>query len=498
MRTRTMIAVISMASYFGLCLTAGAQPAAETETAAAETEPAQAEPAETEAAETEPDEQPNFIVVVVDDLGWTDLGCYGSQYYETPTIDGLAAGGTRFTDAYAAAAICSPTRGALLTGRYPARLGITDWLRPQHSFGQIPTDRKNPADFEDVGELLLTPQNALWMELEEVTLAEVLRSAGYATAHIGKWHLGPEPWYPTQQGFDVNIGGCDYGEPPTYFSPFSTRRLKAPPGLPEKAPNQYLTDREADEAVQFIRANHDQPFFLYLAHYAVHTPIQSRQALTEKYEKKEKAGQKSAAYAAMIESVDEALKKVLTLLDELKIADNTVVIFTSDNGGYSEYTDNTPLRSGKGNPYEGGIRIPLIIRWPAVEEPPPTCKVPVNSVDLFPTVLQQAGAEIEDELSIDGVSIIGLLEGEQELDRDALYWHFPHYRGSVKPYGIVRAGDFKLIRHYEDGSTELYDLGQDLSEKENLATKLPEKTTQLDVMLSKWLIGIEARMPKPK
>lgn len=501
MPRRTLSATVTLIYFWGLCISAGAQPAEETkapETKAPETVAAETKPSDTSPPETEASEPPNFIVILVDDLGWTDLACYGSKYYETPTIDGLAESGTRFTDAYAAAAICSPTRAALLTGRYPARLGVTDWLRPQHVFGEIPADGKNPDDLEDVGEALLVPKNALWMDLEEVTLAEVLRSAGYVTAHIGKWHLGPENWSPQKQGFDINIGGCDYGQPPTYFSPFSTSRSKAPPGLPEKTPNEYLTEREADEAVQFIRDHHKQPFLLYLAHYAVHTPIQARQALTGKYEKKEKAGQKSADYAAMIESVDDALKKVLAVLDELEIADDTVVVFTSDNGGYSQYTNNTPLRSGKGNPYEGGIRVPLIVRWPAIEDPPPTCSVPVSSIDLFPTLLQMAGAETEDELPIDGMSLIELLEGEQQLEREALYWHFPHYRNSIKPYGIVRAGDFKLIRNYENGLTELYDLSKDLSEKENLAEKLAEKTTQLDVMLSKWLIGIGAKMPKPK
>jgi arylsulfatase A-like enzyme len=442
--------------------------------------------------------QPNFVVVVVDDLGWVDLGCYGSRYYETPSIDQLAARGTRFTEAYAAAAVCSPTRAAIMTGRFPARLGITDWIRARFQGGTVPEDRKNPAGFEDVGQKLLTPKNALWLGLEEVTVAEVLRSAGYATAHIGKWHLGPEPWFPTQQGFDVNIGGCDYGQPPTYFSPFSTAKLKAPPGLPEQEPNQYLTDREALEAVRFIGENEQRPFFLHLAHYAVHTPVQAKQAATAKYEQKPKAGQKSAAYAAMIESVDDAMKNVLAVLDELKIADRTVVIFTSDNGGLSQYTNNAPLRAGKGTPYEGGIRVPLIIRWPAIKQQPPTVSLPVSSIDLFPTILDIADVEPPADVTIDGQSLVGVLEGADHLERDALYWHYPHYRGQIKPYGIVRAGPFKLIRNYETGAAELYDLEKDPSEQTNLADELPDKTKQLDVMLSKWLLGIGAKMPQPK
>ncbi|NIL99009.1 MAG: sulfatase-like hydrolase/transferase [Planctomycetales bacterium] len=441
------------------------------------------------------------MLIVVDDLGWMDLGCYGSKYYETPGVDRLAASGTRFTDAYAAAAVCSPTRAAIMTGRYPARLGITDWIRARSQGGTIPPDRKNPTGFEDVGQKLLTPQNALWMELEEVTVADVLRSAGYLTAHIGKWHLGPDGWYPTEQGFDVNIGGCDYGQPPTYFSPFATDKLKAPPGLPEQEPNQYLTDREAAEAVQFIRNNHQRPFFLYLAHYAVHTPLQAKTAATAKYEQKPKAGQQSATYAAMIESVDDATKNVLAVLDELKIADRTVVIFTSDNGGLSQSTNNAPLRAGKGTPYEGGIRVPLIIRWPAIEHQPPTSSVPVSSIDLFPTILDMAAIEPPADVTIDGQSLVGILEGEDQnrpFPRDALFWHFPHYRNEIKPYGIVRAGEFKLIRNYETGEAQLYDLSQDVGEQKNLAEEMPDKIKQLDVMLSKWLIGIGAKMPKPK
>jgi arylsulfatase A-like enzyme len=451
------------------------------------------------AAGTDPAARPpNFVLVVVDDLGWMDLHSYGSKYYETPGIDQLAASGTRFTDAYAAAAVCSPTRAAIMTGRYPARLGITDWIRARFQGGTIPPDHKNPAGFEDVKQKLLTPRNPLWLESEEVTVAEVLRSAGYVTAHIGKWHLGPEPWCPTQQGFDVNVGGCDYGQPPSYFSPFATAKLPAPPGLPEQEPNQYLTDREALEAVRFIRENHQRPFFLHLAHYAVHTPIQAKQAATAKYEQKPKGGQKSATYAAMIESVDDAMKSVLAVLDELKIADQTVVIFTSDNGGLAHFTNNAPLRAGKGTPYEGGIRVPLIIRWPAIKQQPPTSSVPVSSIDLFPTMLEMANIARPPDVAIDGQSLVSILEGQDQFEREALYWHFPHYRGPIQPYGVVRAGPFKLIRNYETGEAELFDLEKDPSEQANLAKELPDKMKQLDVMLSKWLLGIGAKMPKPK
>ncbi|MEK6247284.1 MAG: sulfatase-like hydrolase/transferase, partial [Planctomycetales bacterium] len=287
---------------------------------------------------------PNFIVVLVDDLGWTDLGCYGSKYYETPFIDQLAEEGMRLTNAYAACAVCSPTRAALLTGRYPARHGITDWMRPKIWGGTIPKDGKNPSGFDNPGLKLLTPKNHLWMELNELTFAEILRKAGYATCHIGKWHLGAEDWYPDKQGFNHNLGGNDYGQPPRYFYPYGRQDAPAMPGLETGTEGEYLTDREAAEAVTFIRDNQDKPFLLYLAHYAVHTPIQAKPELTSKFEAKEKAGQKSAEYASMIASVDESMGRILATLDELDLSDNTIIMLTSDNGGLLNYTNNTPLR----------------------------------------------------------------------------------------------------------------------------------------------------------
>ena len=447
-------------------------------------------------AEEDPDRDLNFILILIDDLGWSDLGCYGSKYYETPNIDRLAEEGLRFTDAYAAAAVCSPTRAALLTGRYPARIGITDWMRaaPQSK----PEKTKSAETYENVGEKLLTPQNPFWMNLEEETVAEVLKRAGYATAQIGKRHLGPEPWYPDKQGFTFHRGGSDLGQPPQYFFPYSPGRQKRLAGFEKGEPGEYLTDREATEAVDFIRNHKDRPFFLYLSHYAVHTPIQAKPELTRKFEAKPKTGQKNAAYAAMIASMDQSVGKVLAELDALNLTDKTVVILTSDNGGLASVTNNSPLRTGKGTPYEGGLRVPLIIRWPDVVQADTESNVPVSSIDIFPTLLDIAGLPQSATHTIDGKSLLGILEGEKELEREAIYWHFPHYRGAdATPYGIVRNGHHKLIRFYEDDRLEFYDLSLDIGEEHNLAESMPERAKQLDVMLSKWLLGINAKMPKP-
>ncbi|MCH7873262.1 MAG: sulfatase, partial [Planctomycetes bacterium] len=400
---------------------------------------------------------PNVVIILVDDLGWTDLTCFGSRYYETPNIDRLARQGMRFTDAYAACAVCSPTRAAVLTGRYPARVGVTDWIRagfqggPRPKLGDVIPEyaSANPA------RKLICPRNGRWLPLDEVTLAEALEPAGYVSAHIGKWHLGFDDWYPDKQGFDRNIGGCDAGQPPSYFDPYYNKRQGGIPTLTPRRAGEYLTDREADEAVAFIRENRAKPFFLYMAHYAVHTPIQAKPDLTEHYKRKAATNQRNPKYAAMVHSVDEAVGRIMTTLDELKLADNTLIIFTSDNGGLSTSkglngpTDNAPLRSGKGFPYEGGIRVPLIVRWPAVVEPGTTSDVPVTSVDYFPTVLAAAKIELPEQRDIDGVNLLPLLSGGRAPQREAVYWHFPHYRGSVVPYSIVRAGDWKLIKRYE-------------------------------------------------
>ena len=371
----------------------------------------------------------------------------GSQYYETPNLDRLAHNGMVFSDAYAACAVCSPTRASIMTGKYPARLGITDWIRPWYW-------RDTTAALNDyIGDStrkLLCPQNPYWMELDEVTIPEMLKQNDYTTAHIGKWHLGDEEYFPEKQGFDYNIGGCDIGQPPSYFDPYIDKRM--PGGIPTLAPRdsgEYLTDREADEAIRFIQENQDKPFFLYLSHYAVHTPVQAKKKTIEYFESKESdQGQKNAVYAAMINSVDESAGRIVQILEELGISNKTLIIFFSDNGGHNYYTSNAPLRSGKGNPYEGGIREPMFVYWPGSVPGQSHCDVPISSIDFFPTLCKLTGAIIPKNLSIDGIDISPLLLNSGQIERDALYWHFPHYRDyeSVTPYSIIRKGNMKLIR----------------------------------------------------
>jgi len=446
------------------------------------------------------DKKPNFVFILVDDLGWIDTGCYGSKFYETPNIDRFAAEGMRFTDAYAACAVCSPTRAAVVTGRYPARLGVTDWIRARFQGGKIPADKKNPIEY--VGgknKKLLCPPNALWMELEEITIAEALKPAGYTSCHIGKWHLGADDWYPDKQGFDFNIGGCDFGQPPNYFDPYSRKGQGPIPTLNPRRKGEYLTDREADEAVKFIRRHKDKPFFLYMAHYAVHTPIQAKADLVAKYKAKKPTNQKNPKYAAMVESVDDAVGKICSVLDELNLAERTIIFFTSDNGGLMGVTNNAPLRAGKGHPYEGGIREPLLVRWPKVIKPGTVSHEPVTSVDYFPTICQAAGVPLPRDRDIDGVSLLGHLKsnGIQKLNRDTLFWHFPHYRGNIVPYSIIREGSWKLIKRYEGKTFELYNLKGDLSESNDLSEVLPAKARQLNAKLTRWLRISRAKLPRP-
>jgi arylsulfatase A len=442
-------------------------------------------------------EQPNFVLIHVDDLGWTDLACFGSRYYETPNIDRLASQGMKFTNAYAACAVCSPTRAAVMTGRYPARVGITDWIRARFQGGKIPGPGEKPPEYVGGPEnKLLCPRNPLWMELDEVTIVEALKPAGYVSCHIGKWHLGTDDWYPEKQGFDYNIGGCDFGQPPSYFDPYERKGQGGIPTLEPRRKGEYLTDREADEAVRFIKEHRDRPFFLYMAHYAVHTPIQAKEDLAAKYAAKTPTNQKNPKYAAMVESVDQAVGKIMKALDEAKLTERTMVIFTSDNGGLLGPTHNAPLRSGKGNPYEGGIRVPLIVRYPKMVKAASVCHTPAISVDYFPTICQMAKVDMPSDRAIDGKNLIPLLTQKGSLKRDAIFWHFPHYRGNIVPYSIVRAGDWKLIKRYEQKEFELFNLKEDLSEKEDLAAKMPEKVRQLDAKLTALLKSTNAKLPK--
>ncbi len=443
--------------------------------------------------------KPNIVLILVDDLGWVDMGCYGSEYYDTPNIDRLAAQGMKFTNGYAACAVCSPTRAAIMTGRYPSRLGVTDWIRARFQGGKIPEDKENPSGYEGGPDKeLLCPQNALWMELDEITIAELLKPAGYTSCYIGKWHLGADDWYPDKQGFDYNVGGCDYGQPPSYFDPYCNDRQGCIPTLEPRKEGEYLTDREADEAESFIRAHKDQPFFLYMANYAVHTPIQGKENLIEKYKKIEPdGGQDNPEYAAMVESVDHCVGKIMDTLEELELEDNTLIIFTSDNGGLLGPTDNAPLRSGKGYPYEGGIREPFIVRWPGKVQAGTVNHSLVCSIDCLPTLCEAAGVDIPNDRPIDGLSLMPLIKQAGSLDREALYWHFPHYRHGNSPYSIIRKGDWKLIKHYVGPRFEMFNLKEDLSEKNNLAESHPEKLKELHEDLQAWLKETNAKMPKP-
>ena len=433
--------------------------------------------------------RPNFIFILIDDLGWTDLGCFGSTFYETPRIDRLAAEGMRFTNAYAACTVCSPTRAAILTGKYPARLHLTDWI-PGHV-------RKNAR--------LLIPDWTQYLALEEVTLAEALRPAGYVCGHVGKWHLGNESYYPQRQGFDVNIAGDRWGSPASYFWPYGTKARRVP--LDGGSPGEYLTDRLTDEAIDFIRKHRDRPFFLYLAHYAVHTPLQAKPELVAKYEKKLAGGaggeQRCAVYAAMIESVDQSVGRIVDALRQLQLDQRTVIFFTSDNGGLTlpacrgqPVTCNAPLRAGKGSAYEGGVRVPLIVWWPRTIPPGGVSHTPVISTDFYPTILQLAGLSSDPARQTDGENLVPLLRRTGSLRREAIYWHYPHYHpGGATPYGAVRAGEFRLIEFYEDGRIELYNLANDVGEKQDLSKTQPDRARSLQRLLHQWRKSVGAQMP---
>jgi len=443
--------------------------------------------------------KPNVIFILADDLGWADLGCYGSTFHETPNLDRLATQGVRFTGAYAACSVCSPTRASIMTGKYPARLHLTDWL---------------PGQPDKPGQKLKRPDFQKFLPLDEFTVAEALKAGGYKTALIGKWHLGEATNYsPEHQGFDLNVAGSGHGHPSSYFSPY---RL---PNLTDGPQGEYLNDRLTDEAIKFIEQSRDKPFFLYLPHYAVHTPLQAKAATVEKYKAKAAqlpAGrtafatdlglpvrqiQDSPAYAAMVESLDENIGRLLGKLAELNLDKSTVVIFTSDNGGLSTGkgmpASNRSLRMGKGWPYEGGVREPLIVKWPGVTKPGSVTAAPVISADYYPTLLQITGLPLPPKQQLDGKSIVPLLKGGALPERP-LFWHYPHYspQGSA-PNGAVRLGDFKLIEWYEDMRVELYNLKDDIGERRDLAPKMPEKAAELRNLLHAWRGEVNAQMPAP-
>jgi arylsulfatase A-like enzyme len=448
--------------------------------------------------------QPNILFFLADDLGQRDLGCYGSTFYQTPNLDRLALDGMRFTDAYAACPVCSPTRASLMTGQWPQRTGITDYIGAPNRPEQWKRNTKSlPAPFADR------------LPLDAPTLAKALKAAGYATFFAGKWHLGPEGFWPENQGFDINMGGHDRGGPyggNKYFSPYGNPRLSDGPD------GEHLPDRLATETVKFIEANRNQPFFAFLSFYSVHTPLMAREDLRKQYEEKrarlgleEKWGreherdvrlvQEHAVYAGMVEAMDLAVGKVLNSLAELGLADNTLVIFTSDNGGLSTSegwpTSNLPLRAGKGWLYEGGIREPLLVRWPGVVRPRSVADTPVSSPDFFPTLLAAAGAKPQPGQVLDGASLLPVFKGERLPERP-LFWHYPHYgnQGGA-PGAAVRRGNWKLVEWQEDGRAELFNLAADIGEQNNLAAEHPVLLSQLREELRAWQEQVRAKFPIP-
>jgi arylsulfatase A-like enzyme len=446
-----------------------------------------------------PSVRPNIVLILADDLGWADLGCYGADLHETPNLDRFAEESLKFTQAYAASPVCTPTRASIMTGKYPARLHSTVWYE---SSANPPRGRK-----------LIPPVTVGDLPHEEVTVAEVLHEAGYVTAHVGKWHLGDAAHYPQTQGFDVNVGGTFWGAPTTFFYPYSGsgtfgNQFRYVPHLEWGEDGEYLTDRLTDEALDVMERAHQKPFFLNMCYHTVHTPIEAKEEAAGRYAGKlrPEMHHQNAAYAAMVESLDENVGRILRKLDELEIADHTVVIFTSDNGGFvNQYkgqtvTNNAPLRSGKGSLWEGGVRVPLVIRCPGVTPSGATCSEPVVSTDLYPTILQIAGlkGDAEHNADVDGLSLIPLvMDPKAELGRDAIYFHYPHYYPTTTPVSSVRARDWKLIEFHEDMRVEVYNLRDDPSETNDLAAQMPERAAALRRQLHQWREAVDAQMPEP-
>ncbi len=451
--------------------------------------------------------RPNVLFILADDLGWADVTVNNPDCpYETPNIDRLAAAGMNFTDGYAACPVCSPTRASIMTGRHPVRVDITDWIK-----GQCPKNRR-----------LLGPQDRDNLARAEITMAEMFKEEGYRTFFAGKWHLGGEGHFPEDQGFEINKGGHHRGSPPGgYYAPYKN------PKLDDGPKGEYLPDRLTDETLAFMKKHVDsapgKPFLAYLAFYTVHTPIQACKrhldyfkkklaamrftgpALKQEHGGRSRTHQDNAAYATMVHAMDENVGRLLDALEKLNIADDTVVVFMSDNGGLCTLgrraggpTSNLPLRSGKGWCYEGGIREPFIIRAPGVATAGRSCPVPVVSMDFLPTMLELAGLKARPDRHCDGMSLVPLLKGGDSLSRPALYWHYPHYHGSTwTPGAAIRAGDWKLIEFYHYGKAELYNLADDIGERRELSEKHPDKKAELLAMLHAWQKKLGAKMPRP-
>ncbi len=456
------------------------------------------------------DGPPNIVFILVDDLGIADIGAFNSDtFYETPNVDRLASQGMKFTQAYAACQVCSPTRASILTGLYPQRLGITDYINPQgknQPEAWTRNTRHLPASYED------------HLALDAVTLPELLKSRGYATFFAGKWHLGAEGFFPEDQGFDYNYGGIDQGGPyggKKYFSPYGNARLEDGPD------GEHLPDRLARETVNFIARHRSGPFLAYLSFYSVHTPLMARPDLQAKYEAKRVAQgleaewgqegprkvrlvQEHAVYAGMVEAMDLAVGRVLAALDEFGLTDNTIVVFTSDNGGLSTSegwpTSNLPFRGGKGWMYEGGIREPTVVRWPKVTTAGTTSQTIVTSPDWVPTLLaavEGAGDHAAVANGFDGVSLLPALRGESQA-RGPVFWHYPHYGNQCGfPSSAIREGDWKLIENLDDGALVLFNLKTDPSEQYDQAASQAERLAQMHARLRAWRDEVGAKLPSP-
>jgi len=420
----------------------------------------------------------NVLFVLMDDLGWRDLGPYGNRFIDTPNINRFAEQSVRFTNAYAACPVCSPTRASIMTGKYPARLHLTDWIPGRK---QWPTAK------------LLVPKFNQFLPSTDRTIAEALSPRGYRTAAIGKWHMGGEGHLPTDRGFGKNIAGTAAGSPPTYFGPLEL------PGLTLK-PGEFLTQRLTDEGIRFMGADKHTPFFLYQAHFTVHLPLQAREEVIAKYRKRD-IGDVNAVYCAMVESADDSMGQLLKALDDSGQADNTIVIFFSDNGAVryqgkqtKPISNNAPLRAGKGHLFEGGIREPLMIRWPGITRPGTLVDEPVSSIDFFPTICEAADVPAG---TVDGTSLLPILRGGRAAQRP-LFWHYPHYSDQGgRPAGAVREGDWKLIEFYEDGRLELFHLVNDPGEQRNLVRAESGRAKKLHALLADWRRTVDAAMPSP-
>jgi arylsulfatase A-like enzyme len=445
-------------------------------------------------------DKPNVLFILVDDLGWKDLSCYGSSFYETPNIDRLATMGFRFSQAYAAHPVCSPTRAAIMTGKHPTRLNITDWIP-----GQNPKGRK-----------FLGPNDLQALPLEEKTIAEALKEDGYKTFFAGKWHLGDEGFFPEDQGFEINKGGHHKGSPPGgYYSPYKNPKLEDGPK------GEQLTDRLTDESIRFINQNKQTPFLLYLSYYTVHTPIQAHRDYLPKFQAKKKTlqdtlaikrkeqggftvqNQYNADYASMVFALDQNVGRLIDHLEKEDLLDNTLVIFTSDNGGLTTLekeqrtapTSVFPLRAGKGWAYEGGIRVPLIVKTPKNQEAK-IINTPVVSMDFYPTILEYSNIPIQPKQHPDGISLKPLLEGKTDKAHSLMVWDFPHYHGSGwTPGRALRKGPWKLVYFFEENRYELYHLKQDPGEKIDLASEQPVKLEEMKKILNQWAEDMNAQTP---